>query len=111
MTSTVHITDRANLIIASLAGRAEKAAGLIAEAIVADSAQENRIPKDNGDLERSGHTVKSEDGTDAVWDTPYAAYQYFTEELNHPGGGGPHWAQQTVDANNETYINHVRGIV
>lgn len=64
-----------NELSARLREGAQRAGKMLAEQIMAD--ERPFVPKQEGTLRDSARIEQGEDATELVYDTPYAAYQYY----------------------------------
>lgn len=88
-----------------------RAAEKTANSIILEVSNQEIVPMDNGDLEISGHTVITGQGSVQIqYSTPYAAKQYFDASLDHSKGphagtAHDHWLDQFLpNGNKESWV-------
>lgn len=95
---------------------AQKAFELTVQAVLTDVQQSQTIPKDKGELERSGFTDIDVKAMVAhiIFDTPYARRLYWHPEYNfrqdmNPNAGGL-WMQTYIDGAKKNFVKDTYGM-
>lgn len=110
-------------VIEKLNKAADRAMELTANAIVSDIVSRVVVPKDTGELERSGFVSKSKDMVYAIiYDTPYARRWYFnlpfvdkngkehkpaTFQKTKNANAQDHWMEHYLDGEGKQYVINI----
>ena len=94
---------------------AQQAFEMTVEAVLTDVRMSQTVPKDSGELERSGFTEINVEKMTAriLFDTPYARRLYWHPEYNFRDDKNPHaqglWMQTYIDGEKKGFVKETFG--